>query len=793
MPFFTPFPAGICALFLVGVARLPAQAIDPASGNAAPFPGTPVTGYKLVWSDEFNGTALDTDKWNYRTDTRFWSLQRPENVRVADGALHLDLKKETFGTTSYTGGGAISKALFRYGYYEARMKVPPGGGWHTSFWMMKYNRPATDTVAIELDVIENDSVTPLKYAVNTHRHLPTPHATYGTKTVNTPALDENYHVFGCEFTPTAIRYFFEGNLVQTVNATQFPHNDLNIWLTSIAAPLGGTTSVDDTMLPASALFDYVRFFGPGATASVNITAPGGAGITLASTAHSLRVAATAGSSDPALTPTIQWSKFSGPGDVIFADPAALTTSVRVSAPGTYLLQCTATVDGNPTSARVPVAVDAALPAIFRQSFDGYNHTATFIRGDSTAWNSGARDQMIVGRWNNKGMRLLLSYEITGLPADATIEDATLELWTESGGGTGTVGGLELLKLLQTPVEGTGTGTDATDGAGSGCTWASRTGGTTGAELWTAPGADFDPEVLSSAPGFDATLTEHPVVFPGSPGFTALAENARATASPLNLLVRAPATEAGTLNAISRMASDDYSNTELRPKLTVFYRGNHAPAPATGTAPAATAGTPVSLTGSAGNTTASLWTQLSGPAAAVFADATVPAAGVTFPLAGDYTLQLTASNPLAETSTTLVVTVVPPPTALEQWRTLHFGTSPASEDISGLSDPDQDSLPNLLEFATGSIPTEASGSPVRLARDEVLLELTYPRSHAAVADGVRFTVEWTDTLGSDWSTQDVTEELVPESDDGLTELWRASVPAGSMGSRFLRLRVTTAGP
>ena len=577
------FPASTCffALLLSGTPKLRAQDIDPDSGNALPYPGTPVSGYKLAWSDEFNGSTLDTAKWNYRTDTRFWSLQRAANVRVSDGSLYLDLRKETFGTTSYTGGGVISKKGFRYGYYEARMKVPPGSGWHSSFWMMKYNRPATDTVSIELDAIENDSVTPLKYGVNTHRHLPAPHLTYGWKNVVTPSLSANYHVFGCEFTPTLIRYFFEGNVVQTVNATQFPHNDLNIWLTSIAAPLGGTTRVDDSKLPAAALFDYARFFAPAATASVNITAPGSAGVTLASTGYSLRIAANAASSDPALTPSILWSKFSGPGDVTFAEPAGLTTTASFSSPGTYLLQCTATVDGNPTSARVPVAVDAPLPAMFRQSFDGYTHTATFIRGDSPAWNSGARDQIIVGRWNNLPMRLLLSYDLTGLPADATIEDATVELWTENGGGTGTVGDLELRTLLKIPTEGTGTGASATDGAGSGATWQSRNGGTTTPDLWTTAGADFGPGVLSTAPGFDATLQGHPIVFPSSAAFTALAENARATATPLNLLALSPATEAGTANAISRIVSDDNPDTAHRPQLTVYYRGNYAPAPSTG--------------------------------------------------------------------------------------------------------------------------------------------------------------------------------------------------------------------
>ncbi len=783
-----PILAAFCALFQSGHQPLRAQDIDPETGNAQPYPGTPVTGYKLAWSDEFNGSTLDTAKWNYRTDTRFWSLQRAANVRVSSGSLYLDLKKETFGSTSYTGGGVISKKLFRYGYYEARMKVPPGSGWHSSFWMMKANRPATDTVAIELDVIENDSVTPLKYGVNTHRHLPTPHLTYGNKNVVTPSLSANYHVFGCEFTPSLIRYFFEGNVVQTVNATQFPHNDLNIWLTSIAAPLGGTTSVDDTQLPAAALYDYARFFAPRATASVNVTAPGSAGVTLASTNHSLRITANAASSDPALTPSILWSKFSGPGDVTFADPTNLTTTASFSSAGTYLLQCTATVDGNPTSARMPVAVDAPLPAMFRQSFDGYTHTATFIRGDSPAWNSGARDQIIVGRWGDEAMRLLFSYDLTGLPADSTIEDATFELWTDSGGGTGTVGDPELRPLIAKPTEGTGTGTNAADGAGSGTTWVSRTGGSAVPGLWATAGADFGPEVLSTAPGFDATLQGHPIVFPSSTTFTTLAENARSTATPLNLLVLAPTTESGTANSISRIVSDDNLDADHRPQLTVYYRGNYAPAPSTGASLSAVAALPTALPGSAVHANSTRWTRLSGPAPVTFANANLASTTATFPVPGAYVLQLTATNNLAETSAPIAVTVVPPPTAFDSWLALHFGPAPDPADADDLADPDHDQLPNLIEFATGSNPTAPNKTPVSLTNQETVLELVYPQSHAALADGTTFQVEWSDLLASGWSAAGVNQSAIPESDTDVAKFWKATVPKGTNGTRFLRLRI-----
>jgi len=104
-----------------------------ALGLAAAEPASPLPGYRYAWGDEFDGAKLDTDKWSYRTGPRLWSEQRPANVSVVDGHLRLVGLKEAAGDLKYTAGGVISKRLFRYAYYEASFKVPPGAGWHTSF------------------------------------------------------------------------------------------------------------------------------------------------------------------------------------------------------------------------------------------------------------------------------------------------------------------------------------------------------------------------------------------------------------------------------------------------------------------------------------------------------------------------------------------------------------------------------------------------------------------------------------------------------------------------------------
>lgn len=83
----------------------------------------------------------------------------------ADGKLVIALKKEKADNKNYTGGGIVSKREFEYGYYEARFKVPPGSGWHTSFWTMAYNGVDTKPNGTqEIDICEQDSVKTTKYS-----------------------------------------------------------------------------------------------------------------------------------------------------------------------------------------------------------------------------------------------------------------------------------------------------------------------------------------------------------------------------------------------------------------------------------------------------------------------------------------------------------------------------------------------------------------------------------------------------------------------------------------------------
>lgn len=225
-------------------------------------PTSPVSGYALAWNDEFDGGAIDSSKWGYRTDSKHLSTQKPENVSLKDGLLRLTLKKETANKKNYTGAGIVSQPVFKYAYYEARVKMPAGGGWHTSFWLMKHDGSGTtdfQMAAQGIVVAQNESVDHLSYAVKVDKYQE-PAACYGFLRLPTPDLSADFHVFGCEFTAETIKFFLDGVLVETVDATKFAHSEQNVWLSSIASHMGNTPKVDDSALPQESQFDYVRVF-----------------------------------------------------------------------------------------------------------------------------------------------------------------------------------------------------------------------------------------------------------------------------------------------------------------------------------------------------------------------------------------------------------------------------------------------------------------------------------------------------------------------------------------------------
>ena len=114
-----------------------------------------LTGWNLVWSDEFTADGLpDSAKWGYDTarnkmwwfngEQQYYSNARTQNSVVSGGTLKVIARKETppavgdSGGQQYTSARLITrdKQLFTYGYYEVRAKLPCGLGTWPAIWLL---------------------------------------------------------------------------------------------------------------------------------------------------------------------------------------------------------------------------------------------------------------------------------------------------------------------------------------------------------------------------------------------------------------------------------------------------------------------------------------------------------------------------------------------------------------------------------------------------------------------------------------------------------------------------------
>jgi len=140
--------------------------------------------WQLTFEDHFNGTSLDASKWEAATENRQGgkSAWNPNQVSVSDGFLRLGITKvvdpETGEIIRYDCGAVrgregystVYKFKQKYGYYEARYKLPANinKDYWASFWLMA--GPVISTtetkVGMEIDIME--SFTLARQGTNSH-------------------------------------------------------------------------------------------------------------------------------------------------------------------------------------------------------------------------------------------------------------------------------------------------------------------------------------------------------------------------------------------------------------------------------------------------------------------------------------------------------------------------------------------------------------------------------------------------------------------------------------------------
>ncbi len=108
-------------------------------------------GYTLVWNDEFSGTTLDVNTWNYEmgNGSNGWGNNELEyytnsqkNTLVSNGNLIIEARKESIGSFNYSSARLTTqnKKSFTFGRVDIRAKLPKGKGVWPALWMLGNNK-----------------------------------------------------------------------------------------------------------------------------------------------------------------------------------------------------------------------------------------------------------------------------------------------------------------------------------------------------------------------------------------------------------------------------------------------------------------------------------------------------------------------------------------------------------------------------------------------------------------------------------------------------------------------------
>lgn len=259
-----------------GAARQTVAVNQSAAGTSAyPAPD----GYSLVWHDEFdNGAELNAAYWTHEVQGPRWvnnELQRYVNHKTPKGTAVTELKNGVLRINCLKEDGEIysgrvyakPKEGWKYGFFEARIKLPKGKGTWPAFWMMPVNFKSWPADG-EIDIMEEVGYHPDYVSSSLH-------ATAHVHSNNTQVTHEmlckgaegEFHTYAMEWTANNITTYVDGKVQLSydnrgLGRDDWPYDAPFYVILNLAwgGDWGGREGTDDSTLPVTMEVDYVRVF-----------------------------------------------------------------------------------------------------------------------------------------------------------------------------------------------------------------------------------------------------------------------------------------------------------------------------------------------------------------------------------------------------------------------------------------------------------------------------------------------------------------------------------------------------
>jgi len=244
----------------------------------------PDSGWTLVWSDEFQGTELDPERWSFQVGDGCdiglcgWGnneLQwyREENVQVSGGVLTITARAEPAGGKAYTSARirTLGKGDWTYGRIDVRARLPLGRGLWPAIWMLpSENRYGTWAASGEIDIVELVGHEPDRVHGTLHYGGEWPDNVYSGAPFVLPSgtFADRFHTFTLVWEEGQMRWYVDGEHYQTQTEWHSaggpypaPFDEPFHLLLNVAVG-GDWPGYPDarTVFPQSMVVDYVRVY-----------------------------------------------------------------------------------------------------------------------------------------------------------------------------------------------------------------------------------------------------------------------------------------------------------------------------------------------------------------------------------------------------------------------------------------------------------------------------------------------------------------------------------------------------
>jgi beta-glucanase (GH16 family) len=244
----------LTALLLAPLATIhAAEAPLPVADIDAKTPASAARdGWKLSFSEEFEGQQVDTNKWIIKDQKE----RLAKNVSVSAGNLRLVARRNGKEWTS----AWLATKTFRqkYGWFECRFRIAGASGLNNAFWL---NTPPErlalkdpSLARFEIDIVEAHY--PHEVSMNLHNWRGK-HTGSGKKYMAETDLSMIFHVYALEWTPKELIWYFDGKKIRTLAHTICNAEEEVLLSTKVASFAGKASSA---LEGKSMDVDYVRIY-----------------------------------------------------------------------------------------------------------------------------------------------------------------------------------------------------------------------------------------------------------------------------------------------------------------------------------------------------------------------------------------------------------------------------------------------------------------------------------------------------------------------------------------------------